>query len=140
MIKLGTKIPGPFATGVRYALFNLAATLFVLVVGVIFIGKQSSSGVEHFFLGLLLILTFPANLFDYSFTTATGGMVINVFFLNPLIWGLAAFFIHRVKNAGALERKGSAAEKFNGPACVSCGAPTDPDSELCPQCGWTQPR
>jgi hypothetical protein len=28
----------------------------------------------------------------------------------------------------------------NGPACVSCGKPTPVGSEICPSCGWAQPK
>jgi predicted N-acetyltransferase YhbS len=31
------------------------------------------------------------------------------------------------------------AQEYNGPRCVSCFAPVEPNKKICPACGWTQP-
>jgi hypothetical protein len=138
-MKLGAKIAGPFGTGAKVAFWNLAATLFVGVVFATAI-NFSNSAFGVIFTGLFVVLTFPANQISYL-----GGSGVNfiflTFLLNPLIWGFFAFVFHWAKNLeGTASSAPATPEKFNGPACVSCGVPTNPDSEFCPKCGWMQPR
>jgi hypothetical protein len=95
MIKLGTKISGPCGIGIMVGLLDLAAILFVGLVGVMHFDQLSTSSFDVLTIGLLGVLTFPANLFHYSYETALGGGSINFYFLNPLIWGLIAFFFRR---------------------------------------------
>ena len=122
MINLRTKIPGPFATALKFGLLNLAAILFVFLFGAVFAGKLSSSTVDFVFEGVFLILTFPANLFDYSYATGAGGGSINFFFLNPLVWGAVAYVIHSFKTVQVVPndtasptRESTENKKFNGP-------------------------
>jgi len=140
VIKFGTKIRGPLGTGIQVTLWNLAATLFVGVLFATFTINFSNSAFGVIFTGLFVVLTFPANQISYL-----GGSGVNfiflTFLLNPLIWGLFAFVFHWAKNLDwAASSAPTAPERIHGPACVSCGAPTNHDSETCPECGWTQPR
>lgn len=137
MIKLGTKMSGPLGIGLKFALLNLAAILSVFIFGEIF---EGGSSVDFLFEGLFFALTFPANLFNYTFTPQIGGVSVNFWCLNPLIWGAVAYVIRAAAISDQIATTMQQEEKFNGPPCVSCNAPTNPNSETCPECGWTQPR
>lgn len=81
------KISPPLATALRAGLYNAAAVLLTMLIGV-----QFQLGVLML---LFLVLTFPACLIHYTVSTPDGGGIeVWLWFLSPLIWGGFAFGIH----------------------------------------------
>jgi hypothetical protein len=80
------KIYPPLVTALKVCLYNVAAVLVVLLLSIKF--------EIDFLWPLFIVLTFPAALISYSYTTPTGGGFVSFWFLNPLIWGAVAFVIH----------------------------------------------
>lgn len=98
------KLSGPYGTGLRIALYNIAALLLTLILSVTLFGKGSSYRtwpfVEKIFAGLWVVLTFPTQFFHYEYKTTTGGGWIDFWFLSPFIWGVTAFAIHKLVMRG----------------------------------------
>lgn len=82
------KMPPPLNTALKVGLYNAVAVLLVFLLGIKF--ELDSLGV------VFMILTFPACLISYTYTTPTGGGERSFWFLSPLIWGAVAFIIHAV--------------------------------------------
>jgi len=92
------RITGAFGTGLRVAVYNAAAILLAMLLGVILSSPKGSESnlIEKILWGLWLALTFPTEFFQYEYKTPTGGGMIDFWFLSPLIWGVTAFVIHKL--------------------------------------------
>ena len=78
------------------AAYNAAAALFCLLVAVMGDNYPANSILGTIMMILFMVVTFPAWLLDFPYTTATGGGEFDCLFLSPLIWGVAAFAIHKL--------------------------------------------
>jgi hypothetical protein len=101
MLGLGVvKISGPYGTGLRVAAYNAASVLLLCLFGALLSQKgdgfDAQAGLLQAISGALFwVLTFPGSLLYYNYTTSSGGGMLDFWFLSPLIWGLAAFGMHK---------------------------------------------
>jgi hypothetical protein len=73
------------------------------------------------------------------------GWILTAFVSLPLVaYGLLLFFgkVGKMKILGTLDKSvfEKTEVKYQGPRCVSCNEPIQPDVKICPECGWAQPR
>ena len=82
-------------------------------------------------------------LIDYV-NGSNGLLVFALCALWSVIVGYAcAFLLSKYKTAvaagGQQAGQQPVAEDYQGPRCVSCRKPIEPNAQICPACGWTQP-
>jgi len=94
------RMSGPWATGLRVAAYNAVGALLSMLVGAMLSNKGDGldlqAGLLQGIAGILFaVLTFPAWLLRFDYTTSTGGGECVLWFLSPLIWGMIALAIHK---------------------------------------------
>ena len=80
-------------------------------------------------------------LFLIDYVNRSNGLLV---FALCALWSLmvgyaCAFLLSKYKTAVAAGGQRAVDEDYQGPRCVSCRKPIEPQARICPACGWTQP-
>lgn len=98
-------------------------------------------------LGGVLAISLPAVVYAVGFLRGSESRYILpiIIILSSAVYAAVIVVAEKRRQANEKDKEGEVEKKdveppLVGPACVACGKPTPEDSEICPSCGWTQPR